>query len=137
MNIIEVNNLTVSFVVRAGNLLLFERGSGMMNVVNDVSFVVREGETFGLAGETGSGKSIIAWVLVGLFKPRSGSVKLLGREIDFGNKADVTYLRHNVGIVFQDPVGSLNPRLRVKEIIKEALVASKIFKRQEYDFRIE
>ena len=137
MNIIEVNNLTVSFVVRAGNLLLFERGSGMMNVVNDVSFVVREGETFGLAGETGSGKSIIAWVLVGLFKPRSGSVKLLGREIDFGNKADVTYLRHNVGIVFQDPVGSLNPRLRVKEIIKEALVASKSFKQQDYGFRIE
>jgi len=79
-NILEVNNLTVSFVVRGGSLLLFERGSGMMNVVNDVSFNVREGETFGLGGETGSGKSIIAWVLVGLFKPRSGSVRLLGRR---------------------------------------------------------
>jgi len=136
-NIVEVNNLTVSFIVRAGNLLLFERGSGMMNVVNDVSFNVREGETFGLAGETGSGKSIIAWALVGLMKPRSGSIKLMGKEIDFRKKEDVTYLRRNVGIVFQDPVGSLNPRLRVKEIITEALVASKAFVRRDYDNRIE
>jgi len=136
-NILEVRNLTVSFVVRAGNLLLFERGSGMMNVVNDVSFSVREGETFGLAGETGSGKSIIAWVLVGLFKPRSGSVKLLGKEINFRKKADVTYLRRNVGIVFQDPVGSLNPRLRVREVIREALIASNMFNRRDHDIRIE
>jgi len=136
-NIIEVNNLTVSFVVRGGNLLLFERGSGVMSVVDDVSFTVREGETFGLAGETGSGKSIIAWVLVGLFKPRSGSVKLLGKEINFWKKEDLTYLRRTVGIVFQDPVGSLNPRLRVKEVIKEALVASKTFDRRDYDSRIE
>ncbi|MGA3107915.1 MAG: oligopeptide/dipeptide ABC transporter ATP-binding protein [Candidatus Bathyarchaeia archaeon] len=136
-NIVEVNNLTVSFIVRGGNLLLFERGSGMMNVVNDVTFNVREGETFGLAGETGSGKSIIAWVLVGLFKPRAGSVKLLGKEINFRKKTDVTYLRRNVGIVFQDPVGSLNPRLRVKDIIKEGLVAAKTFDRRDYDSRIE
>ena len=136
-NIIEVNNLTVSFIVRAGNLLLFERGSGMMNVVNDVSFNIREGETFGLAGETGSGKSIIAWALVALMKPRSGSVKLLGKEIDFRKKPDITYLRRNVGIVFQDPVGSLNPRLQVREIIKEALVASQGFDRRDYDSMIE
>lgn len=136
-NILEVDNLTVSFVVRGGSLLLFERGFGMMNVVNDVSFQVREGETFGLGGETGSGKSIIAWVLVGLFKPRSGSVKLLGKEINFRKKTDVTYLRRNVGIVFQDPVGSLNPRLRVKDTIREALVAAKTFDRRDYDSRIE
>lgn len=136
-NLVEVSNLTVSFTVRAGNLLLFERGSGLMNVVNDVSFNVREGETFGLAGETGSGKSIIAWVLVGLMHPKSGSVRLLGKEIDFRSRADVTYLRRNVGIVFQDPVGSLNPRLRVKEIIKEALIASGVFDRSEYDKRIQ
>jgi len=135
-NIVEVSNLTVSFTVRGGSLLLFERGSGMMDVVDDVSFNVREGETFGLAGETGSGKSVIAWALVGLMKPRSGSIKVLGKKIDFRKKADVTYLRRNVGIVFQDPVGSLNPRLRVKEIIREGLVAAKTFDRREYDGRI-
>ena len=136
-NIVEVDNLTVTFRVRGGSLLLFERGTGMMNVVNDVSFSIKEGETFGLAGETGSGKSIIAWVLVGLFKPRHGSVKILGKEIDFRKKADLTYLRENVGIVFQDPVGSLNPRLRVKEIVKEPLIASKSFNKHEYEKRVE
>lgn len=136
-SIVEVNNLTVRFIVRGGTLLLFERGSGMMDVVNDVSFSIREGETFGLAGETGSGKSIIAWVLVGLIRPRAGSVKLLGKEINFRKKEDLAYLRRNVGIVFQDPVGSLNPRLRVKEIIKEALIAAKAFSRREFDSRIE
>jgi oligopeptide/dipeptide ABC transporter ATP-binding protein len=136
-NILEVDNLVVTFMVRSATLLLFERGAGMMDVVNDVSFRVREGETFGLAGETGAGKSVIAWALVALYPPRSGSVKLLGKEIDFRKKADVTYLRRNVGIVFQDPVGSLNPRLRVKEIVKEALVAAKTFPRGEFDRRIE
>ena len=137
MNIVEVDNLTVTFRVRGGSLLLFERGTGMMDVVNDVSFRIRQGETFGLAGETGSGKSVIAWALVGLFKPRQGSVKILGREIDFRKKEDLTYLRENVGIVFQDPVGSLNQRLRVKEIVKESLIASKSFDRRDYDSRIE
>ena len=115
---------------------MFERGGGMADVVNDVSFNVREGETFGLAGETGSGKSVIAWALVVFMKPRAGSVKVFGREFNFGKKADITYLRRNIGIVFQDPVGSLNPRLQVKEIIREGLIAAKTFDRREYDKRI-
>jgi oligopeptide/dipeptide ABC transporter ATP-binding protein len=136
-NIVEADNLTVTFRARGGGSFLFERGSNMINAVDDVSLRVREGETFGLAGETGSGKSTIARVLVGLYRPRSGSVKLQGKEIDFRKKADVTYLRRNVGIVFQDPVGSLNPRLKVREILNEALVAQKAFGRNEFENRIE
>jgi ABC-type glutathione transport system ATPase component len=120
-----------------GGAFLFERSSRMINAVDNVSFHVREGETFGLAGETGSGKSTIARVLVGLYRPRSGSIRLLGKEISFRRKADVTYLRRNVGIVFQDPVGSLNPRLKVREILNEALRASKTFARKDYNSRIE
>jgi oligopeptide/dipeptide ABC transporter ATP-binding protein len=78
-----------------------------------------------LAGETGSGKSTIARVLVGLLKPTSGSVVLLGRKIDFRKRSDIVFLRENVGIVFQDPVRSLNPRLTVKDIIAEGLRASR------------
>lgn len=136
-NIVEADNLTVTFRARGSGSFLFERGSNMINAVDDVSLRVREGETFGLAGETGSGKSTIARVLVGLYRPRSGSVKLQGKEIDFRKKADVTYLRRNVGIVFQDPVGSLNPRLKVREILDEALVAQKVFGRNEFENRIE
>jgi len=136
-NIVEVENLTVTFRARGGGSFLFERGSHMINAVDSVSLSVKEGETFGLAGETGSGKSTIARVLVGLHKPRSGSVKILGKAINFRKKAEIADLRRNVGIVFQDPVGSLNPRLKTKEILSEALVASKVFQRKEFERRIE
>lgn len=136
-NIVEADNLTVTFRARGGGSFLFEKGSRTINAVDNVSFRVREGETFGLAGETGSGKSTIARVLVGLYRPRSGSIKLLGREINFRKKEDVAYLRRNVGIVFQDPVGSLNPRSKVREILAEGLLASKAFARRDFGGRIE
>ena len=107
-----------------------------MKALDDVSLTIGQRETFGLTGETGSGKSTLAKVLVGLYKPAAGTVKLLGRRIDFRNKKDVAYLRRNVGIVLQDPVRSLNPRLTVKEIISEALIASKIVSKKDYDERI-
>jgi len=133
-NTIEIENLTVSFSSkrRAG---LFSRAP-RVKALDDVSFQIREGETFGLTGETGSGKSTLAKVLVGLYRPTSGTVRLLGREIDFNSRGDVAYLRQNVGIVLQDPVRSLNPRLTVKEIISEALVASKTFPKKGYEERI-
>lgn len=99
----------------------------LVKAVDSVSFSIREGEVFGLAGETGSGKSTIARTLVGIYKPTSGSVRLLGEDIDYRKPGDVAKLRRSVGIVFQDPVGSLNPRLRVKDIVREAIVASKGF----------
>jgi oligopeptide transport system ATP-binding protein len=135
-SIVEVEGLTVTFRARGTSSLLFERSSKTINAVDNVSFNVGDGETFGLAGETGSGKSTIAKVLVGLYRPSAGSIKLLGREVDFRKKADITYLRRKVGIVFQDPVGSLNPRLKVSEILKEAMVASKEFDRKDYGKRI-
>jgi oligopeptide/dipeptide ABC transporter ATP-binding protein len=136
-DVIEVKNLTVTFRARTGSSRLFERSSSFIKAVNDVSLRINEKETFGLAGETGSGKSTIGKVLVGLYRPTAGSVRLLGREIDFRKKEDIVFLRRNIGIVLQDPVGSLNPRLTVKEIIKEALIASKPFDKKEYDNRIE
>jgi oligopeptide/dipeptide ABC transporter ATP-binding protein len=104
--------------------------------VDGVSFDIRQGETFGLVGETGSGKSTIAKVLVGLYKPASGKVRVLGREINYRKKEDIFYLRQNVGIVFQDPVGSLNPRLTVREIVSEALIASRRVRKRDFDSRV-
>jgi oligopeptide/dipeptide ABC transporter ATP-binding protein len=134
-SIIELTDLVVSFRTRAGSSRLFQQSASAV-AVDRVSLSIRAGDTFGLAGETGSGKSTIAKVLVGLYRPASGTVRLLGEEIDFSKKKDVEKLRRNVGIVFQDPVGSLNPRLRVREIIKEALIASGEYKRSAYDARI-
>jgi oligopeptide/dipeptide ABC transporter ATP-binding protein len=136
-DILVVRNLTVTFRARMGSSRLFERTSSFIKAVDNVSFGVGEQQTFGLAGETGSGKSTIGKVLVGLHRPTSGSVKLLGREINFKNKKDIAFLRRNIGIVLQDPVGSLNPRLKVREIVKEALIASKTFEQREHDNIIE
>lgn len=130
--LLEVEDLKVYF--RVGGLRFFGRPT-YVKAVDGVSFHIDEGETLGLAGETGSGKSTIAKVLVGLYRPTSGRVRLLGVEIDFRDKEKVSFLRRNVGIVFQDPTSSLNPRLRVREIIREALVAAGV-DRAEHDERI-
>jgi oligopeptide/dipeptide ABC transporter ATP-binding protein len=134
-NTVEIEHLTVSFRSKRRTSLF--RKNPRVKALDDVSLTIGERETFGLTGETGSGKSTLAKVLVGLYKPASGSVKLLGREIDFKNKRDVAYLRQNVGIVLQDPVRSLNPRLTVKEIISEALIASKTVPKSKYNERID
>jgi oligopeptide/dipeptide ABC transporter ATP-binding protein len=133
-NTLEIEHLTVSFSSRRRASLL--RRNPRFNALDDVSLAIKERETFGLTGETGSGKSTLAKVLVGLYKPASGTVRLLGRRVDFRSKSDVAYLRQNVGIVLQDPVRSLNPRLTVKEIVSEALIASKAVPKNKYDERI-
>jgi len=133
-NTIEIENLTVTFSSKRRKSLLAR--APRMKALDDVSFSIIERETFGLTGETGSGKSTLAKVLVGLYRPTSGTVRLLGRRIDFRSRKDVAYLRQNVGIVLQDPVRSLNPRLTVREIVSEALVASSV-PRRKYDERID
>src|SRR5579862_2901171 len=135
--LVEVENLTVRFRARDQRVSFFSQGGQKwINAVDRVSFSINSGDTFGLVGETGSGKSTIAKVLVGLYKPTSGKIKLLGKEIDFRKKDDISYLRRNVGIVFQDPVGSLNPRLTARDIIAESLIASKSVNKEEFDSRI-
>jgi oligopeptide/dipeptide ABC transporter ATP-binding protein len=135
--IIQVKDLVVRFRSREQRLPLFSAGGRRwINAVDRVSFSINSGETFGLVGETGSGKSTIAKVLVGLYRPTSGQIRLLGREINFKDRNDIRFLRQNVGIVFQDPVGSLNPRLRIRDIIAEALIAARTVPDSEFDPRI-
>jgi oligopeptide/dipeptide ABC transporter ATP-binding protein len=116
----------VTFRSRKSEGGAFWRKGTWIKAVDAASFEIGEGESFGLTGETGSGKSTIAKALLGLVRPTAGRVKLLGRDVNFRSKRDVAFVRDNVGIVFQDPVKSLNPRLTVKEIISEALVAKAI-----------
>jgi peptide/nickel transport system ATP-binding protein len=106
-------------------------------VLDSISFSVREGETFGIVGETGSGKTSLARTLIGIYKPVSGAVKLMGKVINFKSKEDLYYVRLNVGMVFQDPVGSLNPMLSLRDIISEGLPSEKKLSKNEINEKID
>ncbi len=135
--ILTVENLKVQFLNRE-KLKFSARKSGKWKIVLDsISFSINENETFGIVGETGSGKSTLARTLMGIYKPVEGRVTFMGKEINFKKKDDLIFLRKNIGIVFQDPVGSLNPRLRIREIIREGLFTDVKLSKTEQNSRIE
>ena len=98
-------------------------GSGKQRVlaVNDVSFVVAQGETLGLVGESGSGKSTIGRVMLRLVEASSGQVLYRGEDVGQASSKRLRELRSKLQIIFQDPYASLNPRMRVRDILGEAL----------------
>ena len=118
--VIEVDNLTVRFLKSRGVLA---RWHEYFKAVDDVSFQVRKGETFGLVGESGSGKSTVAKTIVGLEEAYEGQIRYKRKDItglhrDAGLRQAVTDMQ----IIFQDPFSSLNPRMRVRDIITEPMV---------------
>jgi ABC-type glutathione transport system ATPase component len=88
-------------------------------VVNDVSFTIRRGETLGLVGESGSGKSTVARMLLRLVEPTAGEVRYQGHDLLAASSLETRAMRRRMQIVFQDPYGALNPRMRVREILAE------------------
>ncbi|WP_162509619.1 dipeptide/oligopeptide/nickel ABC transporter ATP-binding protein [Thermogymnomonas acidicola] len=126
--ILDVRDLVVRFRVKG-------RG-GFTEALKGVSLGVRRGDSYGIVGgETGSGKSTLAKTILGINRPTSGSIYLEGREIDYSSSKDVSLARRNIGIVFQDPVGSLNPREPVYRIIRAGLINSDVPK-DRYEERI-
>jgi ABC-type oligopeptide transport system ATPase subunit len=116
--LLTVRNLTKEFESRRG---LFQKPR-IVQAVDDVSFEVREGETFGLVGESGSGKSTTGRCILRLIEPTSGEVNFRGRNLLALSPEDMRLERRNLQIVFQDPFSSLNPRLKVRQIVEEPLV---------------
>jgi ABC-type microcin C transport system duplicated ATPase subunit YejF len=92
---------------------------GPTTVVDDVSLTIHRGETLGLVGESGSGKSTVARMLLRLIEPTSGSVHFDSTNVLAANATQLRALRRRMQIVFQDPYGALNPRMRIREIIAE------------------
>ncbi|HUF23680.1 MAG TPA: ATP-binding cassette domain-containing protein [Vicinamibacterales bacterium] len=116
--LLTVRNLTKEFESRRG---LFQKPR-IVRAVEDVSFEVREGETFGLVGESGSGKSTTGRCILRLIEPTSGEVIFRGRNLLTLPPEQMRLERRNLQIVFQDPFSSLNPRLKVRQIVEEPLV---------------
>ena len=122
--LLEVEDLVKHYPIRSG---LFRRQSGEVQAVSGVSFSVRRGETLGLVGESGCGKSTTARCLVRLLPATSGSVKFDGTELLDMKGAELRQLRRKIQIVFQDPYASLNPRMTIHAIIADPMKVQGIY----------
>jgi len=116
--LIRVEGLTKHFPVRAG---LFQRIVNYVQAVEDVSFTIYEGETLGLVGETGCGKTTVGRTMLRLIEPTSGSVSFDGREISRLSGREMKDVRREMQIIFQDPYASLDPRAPIGESVMEGL----------------
>lgn len=116
MTLVEVRNLTKVF--RSGDAF-FGKSSTEIRAVDDVSLTIERGETLGLVGESGSGKSTLGRLVLRLIEPTSGEVFFGGKNILRANASEMRGLRRDMQIIFQDPFGSLDPRMRVEDVLAE------------------
>ncbi len=130
--LLETRGLTKLYPARQG--LLGERR--FLRAVDGVDLRLDEGETLGLAGESGCGKSTIAKLLMNLIPPTEGSISFQGKRLDLLGKEELFAFRRQVQMIFQDPQASLNPRMRVGDIIGEPLKIHRLTAKGEYHDRV-
>jgi ABC-type oligopeptide transport system ATPase subunit len=118
--LVEIRNLTKVFPL--GESMFGTPAKGGVRAVDDVSLDIDAGETLGLVGESGSGKSTLGRLVLRLIEPSSGSVRFAGRDLLAASHGEMRRLRRDMQIIFQDPFGSLDPRMNVEDIISEPLV---------------
>src|SRR6059036_31662 len=118
-NLVEVDHLTKRFAVKQG---VFARGTAEVHAVEDVTLTVRKGETLGIVGESGCGKSTTARLMLRLLDPTSGTIRFDGRDISRLSQGDLRPLRREMQMIFQDPYSSLNPRKTVGQIVGSPFV---------------
>ena len=120
MALLEVRNLVKVYPL--GESVFGGGAKGEVRAVDDVSLTIEAGETLGIIGESGSGKSTLGRLILRLIEPTSGEIFYGGRNLLAANHSQLRELRRDMQIIFQDPFGSLDPRMRVAEIIEEPLV---------------
>ena len=120
MPLVEVRHLTKVFLPEAS---LFGGGTRReVRAVDDVSLDIEAGETLGLVGESGSGKSTLGRLILRLIEPTAGGVRFEGHDLARANRSQIRRLRRDMQIIFQDPFGSLDPRMRVEDLVAEPLI---------------
>ena len=121
--LVEVDNLVKYFPVRAG---LLQRVVNQVKAVDDVSFFVKKGETLGLVGESGCGKTTVGRTMLRLIEPTGGAVRFEGRDVFSMSARELKTTRRDMQIIFQDPYASLDPRVPIGESVMEGLHIHKI-----------
>ncbi len=117
--LLDIRNLIMHFPLTRG--VVFQRKVGAVQAVDDVTFSVRRGETLGLVGESGCGKSTTGRAILQLYKPTSGQVLYGGKDLTTLNGNEMRRMRRDLQMIFQDPYASLNPRMTVGNIVSEPL----------------
>jgi len=131
--LLSVRNLRKEFPIRKGVL---SRQVGAVKAVNDVSFDVARGETLGVVGESGCGKTTTGRTILRLIEPTSGEIRFEGRDVRSMSTSQLRKLRRDMQIIFQDPVSSLNPRMTIGAIIREGLTIHKLAEGAAADARV-
>ena len=132
--LVELENLKLYFPIKSGVVL--DRHVGDVRAVDDVSLTIRRGETLGLVGESGCGKSTVGRTILRLYKPTAGRIVFDGRDITELGEGELRPLRRRMQMVFQDPFASLNPRHSVGRIVGEPLRTHDLANRREAAARV-
>ncbi len=133
--LLSVNNLVMHFPLTRG--IIIQRKVGAVQAVDGVSFDVHKGETLGLVGESGCGKSTTGRAILQLYKPTAGEVVFQGKDLTKLNSGDMRKMRRHLQMIFQDPYASLNPRMTVGNIVSEPMQIHNLVPKKERTQRVQ